>query len=102
MTDEVLFADNLSPMPGMAHAFFTKEWGQNYFSERQADQDARTDRDRMAGHFGLSSAQLQFCHQVHSAKVLTVKGPLNPEAVPDADGMVTDRSHTALGILSAD
>jgi len=50
----------------------------------------------------LPGATLVTLHQVHSADVVTVTGPIPLDARPRADAMVTDRPGLLLGILTAD
>lgn len=50
----------------------------------------------------LPGATLVTVHQVHSADVVTVTGPIAEDARPSADAMVTDRPGLLLGVLTAD
>ncbi|HEX8382124.1 MAG TPA: peptidoglycan editing factor PgeF [Sphingomonas sp.] len=47
-------------------------------------------------------AVLQTSYQIHSAEVVTLREPLDDQARPRADAMVTDRPGLLLGILTAD
>ena len=64
--------------------------------DRQAIQENR----RRATEGVLPGSALVTVHQIHSAEVVTVTGPLDPR--PQADAMVTDRPDLLLGILTAD
>jgi len=50
----------------------------------------------------LPGAELVTLHQVHSARAVTVDGPLPLDARPEADALVTDRPGLLLGVLTAD
>ncbi len=50
----------------------------------------------------LTDSELVTLHQVHSADVVTVTGPIALDARPHADAMVTDKPGLLLGILTAD
>ena len=50
----------------------------------------------------LPGAALVTVRQVHSADVVTVTAPIDEEARPPADALVTDRPGLILGILTAD
>ena len=50
----------------------------------------------------LPGSELVTVHQVHSADVVTVTGPVPVDQRPRADAMVTDRPDLLLGILTAD
>ena len=50
----------------------------------------------------LPGSELVTVHQVHSADVVTVTGPLPFDQRPQADAMVTDQPNLLLGILTAD
>lgn len=50
----------------------------------------------------LPDSELVTVHQIHSADVVTVTGPMPLDQRPEADAMVTDRSGLLLGILTAD
>ncbi|WP_417622520.1 peptidoglycan editing factor PgeF [Parasphingorhabdus sp.] len=50
----------------------------------------------------MPGAELVTVHQVHSADVVTVTGPIALDQRPQADAMVTDQPNLLLGILTAD
>lgn len=64
------------------------------------DRDAIMENRRRATEGVLPGSELVTVHQIHSADVVTVTGPLDPR--PQADAMVTDRPNLLLGILTAD
>jgi hypothetical protein len=66
------------------------------------DPKAIAENRRRAVEAVLPDAELVTLHQVHSAAVVTVTGPIAIDARPLADAMVTDRPGLLLGVLSAD
>jgi hypothetical protein len=102
MADDVLFADNLSALPKVRHAFYTKAWGFSYFSDTQAGQEAIHARKRMAIYLEVSPERFLCCRQIHSSTVVTVHDAWSPKDAPEADAMVTNISGIALGVLTAD
>ena len=64
------------------------------------DRDAIMENRRRATEGVLPGSELVTVHQIHSAEVVTVTGPLDPR--PQVDAMVTDRPNLLLGILTAD
>jgi hypothetical protein len=103
---EIITSDALAPVQ---HGFFTRKGGASSGifaglncgpgSTDQADVVA-INRARVANAMGIEVAQLLTVHQVHSADVVVVDGPLTTR--PRADAMVTRTPGTALGILTAD
>lgn len=106
MTLEVLTSDALQPLQ---HGFFTRKGGASsgifdglncgLGSSDQAE-IVKINRARVAEAMEVPREALITVHQVHSADVVTVEGPM--EDAPRADAMVTDRPGLALGILTAD
>lgn len=106
MTLEILTADSLSPL---RHGFFTRRGGASsgVFSglncgPGSSDQSeiVQINRSRVAEAMGVEPDHLITVHQVHSADVVTVTGPLSER--PRADAMVTDVPGVALTVLTAD
>lgn len=100
----------LAAMPGVRHAFFTRQGGVSegiYASLNGGpgshDNPAHVaeNRLRMTRHLGVSPDNLVSVWQVHSADVLPVTGAWAGER-PKADAMVTTTPGVALGILTAD
>jgi hypothetical protein len=105
-----LAAANLA-LPGVRHAFFTREGGVSdgvYGSLNggvgSRDEPARVaeNRARMAGRVGVAPERLLVPYQIHSADALTVSEPWRPEARPRCDGLVTREASLALGVTGAD
>ena len=106
MTLDILTADSLSDV---RHGFFTRRGGASsgIFSglncgTGSSDQTEAVaiNRVRVADAMQVSPEALVGVHQIHSADVVTVTGPLAEK--PRADAMVTDTPGLALSILTAD
>lgn len=105
MTLEILTADALAPL---RHGFFTRKGGASSGifaglncgsgSSDMADVVA-INRARVAQAMTVPAEGLIGVHQVHSAEVVTVRGP-GPQG--RADAMVTDVPGLALAVLTAD
>ncbi|MEO5336421.1 MAG: peptidoglycan editing factor PgeF [Magnetospirillum sp. WYHS-4] len=106
----MIAASALSGLPGVQHAFFTREGGcsaglyatLNCGPGSKDDPEAvRANRGRTMASLGLDSGALVTVHQVHSSACVVVDGPWNGGA-PQADAMATRTPGLALGILTAD
>lgn len=107
MALDIITARALEPL---AHGFFTRRGGAssgifaglNCGGGSSDLQDAvEMNRARVAAAMDLPAEALVTVHQVHSADVAPVTGPLAPP-LPRADAMVTATPGVALGILTAD
>lgn len=96
---------------GIAHGFFTRLGGESTGIFRglnigigSADDPDTVRRNRAAAMvaLGLIPDALNTLYQVHSADVVEVARPLDPDNLPKADGMVTAVPGIALGIATAD
>jgi YfiH family protein len=106
----VITAPALSALPGLRHAFFTREGGVSggiYASLNGglgSDDDkahVAENRRRMAAHLGVAATHLLSVHQVHSADAVIADGPWSGDK-PRADALVTRTPGVALGVSSAD
>lgn len=106
MTLEILTSDLLTPL---RHGFFTRKGGASsgIFAGLNCGQGSSDqaeivsiNRTRVAEAMAVPEPNLVTVHQVHSAEVATVDGPLHNK--PKADAMVTATPGVALGILTAD
>ncbi len=97
-----------SPLLRVRHAFLTRRGGVSrglYASlncgRGSGDEPAAVEANRAlaAGAVGVGPDALASVHQIHSARVVTVREPGPPE---EADALVTDRPGLALGVLTAD
>jgi copper oxidase (laccase) domain-containing protein len=104
-------APTLAALPGIRHAFFTREGGVSeglYASlnggvgSSDAPDNVRENRRRMTEHLGVAPDALASLYQVHSPEVVTVEQAWAQGERPKADGMVTNRPGLALGIATAD
>lgn len=104
-------APDLSALPGIRHAFFTRVGGMSsgiYASLNGGvgsadDPEAVTEnRARMAEQLAVPPVALVSLYQIHSAEIVTVEHPWSPTARPKADGMATRTPGLALGVASAD
>ncbi|WP_232628450.1 peptidoglycan editing factor PgeF [Methylobacterium sp. Leaf118] len=102
-------APELGALPGLRHAFFTREGGVSdglYASLNgglgSQDEPGRVaeNRARMSARLGVPAEALVSLYQVHSADVVTVEAPFAER--PKADAMVTRVPGLALGIATAD
>lgn len=102
---------SLSALPGIRHAFFTREGGVSeglYASLNaglgSADQPERVkeNRRRMAETLGVGPDALISCYQIHSAEVVIAERPHDGGERPKADAVVTKVPGIACGVASAD
>ncbi|HZE47644.1 MAG TPA: peptidoglycan editing factor PgeF [Xanthobacteraceae bacterium] len=100
----------LSAIPGLRHAFFSREGGVSggiYASlngglgSHDDAADVAENRRRMAEQIGVSPEQLLSAHQVHSPDVVVATGPW-PGDKPRADALVTRTEGIAIGVTAAD
>jgi YfiH family protein len=108
----VTFASSLlSAVPGLRHAFFTREGGVSggiYASLNGgigSDDDAAhvvENRRRMAEHLGVAPTHFLTAFQIHSPDVAIATTPWDTESRPRADAMVTKTPGLAIGVTAAD
>ncbi|MDU8909679.1 peptidoglycan editing factor PgeF [Aestuariicoccus sp. MJ-SS9] len=107
MTLEIITANALNPF---RHGFFTRKGGASSgvfaglnCGTGSSDQSEMVsiNRRRVADAMRVSPDHLVTVHQVHSADVVTVSGPLSGDT-PRADGLVSNISGLALAVLTAD
>lgn len=107
----MLQAASLSALPGVRHAFFTREGGvsQGIYASLNGGIGSHDDRAnvaenraRMAAALGVARFRLVTTYQIHSPTVLTVETPLPPDGRPQADGMVTRTPGLAIAVGTAD
>jgi YfiH family protein len=104
-------APQLSSLPGIRHAFFTREGGVSrgiYESLNgglgSSDDPASVaeNRRRMMDHLGLAPDALVSLNQIHSSDAVALERPWSLDHRPRADGMATKTPGLALGITTAD
>lgn len=111
MTDLPVITDpRLAALPGVAHAFFTRQGGVssgvydslNLGPGSKDESDAvRLNRERVSKHFGVCPWNVLSAYQVHSATALAVAGPWS-DPRPLGDAVVTLTPGLVCGALSAD
>jgi YfiH family protein len=98
----------LLDLPGVRHAFFTRQGGVSegiYASlnaglgSNDAPEAVRENRRRAAARLG--AAEVVTCYQAHSARALVADGPWPGEA-PQADAVVSATAGVVCGALAAD
>lgn len=101
----------LAAIPGVRHAFFTREGGvsQGIYAGLNGGIGSNDDpahvaenRRRMAARMGVEPAQFLTAFQVHSPDVAVVTAPWDTQARPRVDAMVTKLPGLALGVTTAD
>jgi YfiH family protein len=101
----------LSAIPGLRHAFFTREGGVSSGMYRSLngglgsnDDPAGVAENRrlMAERMGVAPDHLINAHQTHSADAVIATGPWQRSARPRADAIVTASENLAIGITTAD
>lgn len=108
MTDiPVHQSTKLNELTGIRHAFFGRRGGvsQGLYDSLNAgtgsdDDPARVEQNRARIQDVMEAKHLQSVYQVHSANVVTLRGPRDER--PEGDAMVTDARGLALCILTAD
>ncbi len=107
MTLEIITVDDLSQF---RHGFFTRRGGASDgvfqglncgLGSSDQTEIVQINRTRAAEAMGGKLADLVTAHQVHSADVVTISGPVSG-GLPMADGLVTATPGVILGILTAD
>jgi hypothetical protein len=107
----MLASSLLSAIPGIRHAFFTREGGvsggvyaglNGGIGSRDDPADVRENRRRMAEKLGVTPENFLSVHQIHSPDAIIATGPWPGPARPKADAMVTTREGIALGVTTAD
>ncbi len=106
----VITSPLLQRLPGVRHAFFTRQGGvsQGVYASLNVGRGSRDDpaavaqnRVRAAGHFGQPVERLLACYQVHSAKAVIAEAPWG-DARHEVDGVVTATPGLVCAALSAD
>jgi polyphenol oxidase len=101
----------LSAIPGLRHAFFTREGGVStgiYTSLNgglgSSDDQAHVveNRRRMAAHLGVAPSHFFTAYQVHSPDVAVATEPWTQDTRPKADAIVTRTPGLAIGVTAAD
>jgi YfiH family protein len=101
----------LSAIPGLRHAFFTRDGGVSggiYASlnggigSRDDPAHVAENRRRMAEQLGVGPRHFLSVHQTHSSDVVVASGPWPGPSRPMADAIVTRTEGLAIGASAAD
>ncbi|SMF46323.1 conserved hypothetical protein [Tistlia consotensis] len=101
----------LNDLPGIRHAFFTRQGGVSEgiysslncgFGSQDDDAAVAVNRERAMEKIELEGRRLVTVYQHHSADVVRVERPWARGDNPKADALVTKAPGIALGILTAD
>lgn len=111
MTAQFVTSPSLAVLPGVRHAFFTRQGGvsQGIYAtlnggRGSADSDAHVieNRLRMTAALGVADGRLATPHQIHSAIAVIADEPWSKGEAPQADAVVTSIPGLAIGIGTAD
>jgi YfiH family protein len=101
----------LAAIPGLRHAFFTRDGGvsQGIYDSLNGGIGSKDDaahvvenRTRMATALGVAPTHFLTAFQIHSPDAATATGPWDNAARPHADAIVTRTPDLAIGITTAD
>jgi purine-nucleoside/S-methyl-5'-thioadenosine phosphorylase / adenosine deaminase len=101
----------LSAIPGLRHAFFSRNGGvsdgiysglNGGIGSRDDPANVAENRRRMAEQIGVKPGHLLTAYQVHSPDVVVASEPWDTAARPRADAIVTRIEGLAIGITAAD
>ena len=101
----------LSAIPGVRHAFFSREGGVSggIYQSLNAGIGSKDDasnvaehRRRMAEALGVEPRRLLTAYQIHSPDVAVATGPWDSASRPRADAIVTATENLAIGVTAAD
>jgi YfiH family protein len=107
----VIFSPLLAAIPGLRHAFFTRDGGvsggiygglNGGLGSNDDPKHVAENRRRMAEQMGVAPDRLLSVHQVHSPDAVVANGPWDGPARPRADAIVTRTEGIAIGITAAD
>jgi polyphenol oxidase len=107
----ILSSPLLSAIPGLRHAFFTRDGGvsDGFYASLNGglgsnDDPAkiRENRRRMAEAVGVAPEQFINVHQIHSPDAIVATGRWESSTRPKADAIVTRVDGLAIGVTTAD
>jgi hypothetical protein len=107
----MLVSPLLSAIPGLRHAFFTREGGvsdgiyaglNGGLGSDDNPVHVAENRRRMAEQMGVEPAHFLSVHQIHSPDAIVATGPWPGTTRPRADAIVTACSGLAIGVTTAD
>jgi polyphenol oxidase len=101
----------LAAIPGLHHAFFTREGGvsREIYESLNGGLGSNDDpanvlenRRRMAEQMGVAPEHFISVHQIHSPDAVVATGPWPGDTRPRADAIVTRTEGIAIGVTAAD
>jgi len=101
----------LSAIPGLRHAFFTRDGGVSSgiyadlnggLGSNDDPQNVTENRRRMAERMGVAPHHFLSVHQIHSPDAVIASGPWAGASRPRADAIVTRTEGIAIGVTAAD
>jgi YfiH family protein len=107
----MLASSLLSAVPGLRHAFFTRDGGvsggiyaglNGGLGSHDDPAHIAENRRRMAEHMGVAPTHLVGVHQIHSPDAVVATGPWQGGVRPKADAIVTQNEGVAISISTAD
>ena len=107
----MLCSSLLAAVPGVRHAFFTRDGGVSKgiygglnggIGSRDDPANVLENRRRMAEQMGVLPAHFLSAHQVHSPDAVVATGPWEGSSRPKADAIVTRADGLAIGVTAAD
>jgi YfiH family protein len=101
----------LSAIPGLRHAFFSRDGGvsEGIYASLNGGLGSSDDpvkvaenRRRMAAQMGVAPSHFLSLHQIHSPDAVVATGPWESASRPRADALVTRTEGLAIGVTAAD
>ena len=101
----------LAAIPGLRHAFFTREGGvsgeiyeslNGGLGSNDDPANVLENRRRMAEQMGVAPENFLSVHQIHSPDAVVATGPWPDATRPRADAIVTRTEGIAIGVTAAD
>ena len=106
-----LEAETLKALPGIRHGFFTRAGGvsQGVYASlncgpgsNDASEHIVENRRRVGRHLSAASDGVVTVYQEHGTTALAVSGPVDRQALPHADAIVSKTPGLVIGVLTAD
>jgi purine-nucleoside/S-methyl-5'-thioadenosine phosphorylase / adenosine deaminase len=107
----MLQAPSLAALPGIRHAFFTREGGVSEglyeslnggLGSQDSPAHVAENRARMAVALDVAPSHLVTAYQIHSPDVIVAEEPWTRESRPRVDAIVTCKSGLAISVSTAD
>jgi polyphenol oxidase len=101
----------LSAIPGLRHAFFSRDGGvsdgiyanlNGGLGSNDDPANVAENRRRMAEQMGVAPLRFLSVHQIHSPDAVVASGPWQGPSRPRADAIVTRTEGLAIGVTAAD